>query len=395
MIRFAAIVIVLIFAVIGYWFADPARAKNVAGVFDNLINQTADIEQDVFEFQALEAINERRQQLNLAALSTAPEIQDALARFGASQRNLADTRLKDLFANLQSEFPGAQYLSATVLLDPRDDGLFKSIAKWEDAGNPQYATLSTLAFRDGLRKGCIAVLARQLPPFDLEAANREGGRFFQRCPHCGSAHAVMLDRKSQTLILACPDCQKPYDVLAADTHEQFRRATDFLEGFRLPGIASTPTPNEDSMLAIWSAVLRHCRYEYDNTSMKRGEAWKKPSETWKDAAGDCEDTSILLADALASAGIESRVAVGWNIHIGQHAWCVAKIGNQQWVLESTLQLKADQTPELRTVADAAEEYQPEQLFDRQHLYFRNDGKERAGCDDYWADSRWETMSVDR
>lgn len=391
MIRFAAIVAFCIFLVIGYWFSDSARARNVAGVFDTLINGDAAINQDAFEAQALAAVNGSRATLGLPQLKTDREIQEAVARFGATHSRLSEMQLDGLFHKLREEFPGAQFLSATVLLDPRDDGLQNSLSEWGDAKDPQYESLSTLAFRDGLRKGCVAVLARRLPPFTVEAANEKGGRFFQRCPHCQSAHAVLLDRQSQTLILACPDCEKPYDLLAADTAGDFRRATDFFEGFQLPGASESNAEAEQKMTEIWSAVLHHCDYEYDRADGRQAEAWKLPSQTWKDAAGDCEDTAVLLSDALNSAGIESRVAVGWNVHIGQHAWCVAKIGDQQWLLESTLRLKEGESPELRTVADAAEEYQPEQLIDRDHLYFRFDTKGRAGCGNYWSDGIWKTL----
>ncbi len=391
MIRFTAIAVFGILVILGYWFSDSARARNVAGIFDELVNGSPGIDQDAFEARALAAVNETRGERGLPHLKADTQIHDAVARYGTTHSRLSELSLEGLFGRLQNEFPGAQFLSATVLLDPRDEGLHQSLADWKDVADPQYDTLSTLAFRDGLRKGCVAVLARRLPPFDLETANRDGGRFFQRCPHCQKAHAVLLDRQSQTLILNCPDCRQPYDVLAADTEGKFRRAPDFFEGFHIPDQPKTGDDPEATLVEIWSAVLRHCEYEYDRTSTRKGEAWKLPSQTWNDAAGDCEDTAILLADALNAAGIEARVAIGWNIHIGQHAWCVARIDNRQWVLESTLQLKDGETPELRTVVNAAGEYQPEQLFDRERLYFRHDGKERAGCDNYWSEAKWKPL----
>lgn len=392
--RFSALFLSSILGVVAYWFADPTRAENVSSIFRSLVSGSAAIDQETFQNRALNEVNSRRSELNLATLREDPEIHEALARFGASQNRLASAELEPLFASLQRQFPGAQYLSATVLLDPRDTGLHSSLAKWEDAGNPQYESLSTLAFRDGLRQGCIAVLSRRLPPFDLEVANRDGGRYFQTCPHCDSAHAIQLDRESQTLILACPDCRKPYDVLAADTGGRFRRASDYFEGYRLP-ISTKPEKegSEALMTGIWSAVLNHCDYEYDHKGSEQAEAWKFPSQTWKEAKGDCEDTSLLLADALNSAGIEARVAVGWNIHIGQHAWCVARTADgRQWILESTLRLKPGQTPVPVPVAKGAEEYQPEQLVGPGQLHFRHDGKVRAGCPDYWSGDFWGSLS---
>ncbi|MCB1064900.1 MAG: transglutaminase domain-containing protein [Verrucomicrobiae bacterium] len=394
--RLSAIILTGLFVVIGYWFSDTARARTISNIFDSLINGSAPTDQMAFERQSLSAVNARRAEIGLPALVSDSEIHDALGRFSLGHTRMAEIDLNPLFATLQKEFPSAQFLSATVLLDPREEGLWSSLAKWEDVINPQYSTLSTLAFRDGYRNGCLAILVRKLPEFDLEAANREGGRFFRRCPHCNSAHAIVLNQEAQTLILACPDCEKPYDVLAADIEGKFHRANDFLQGFQIPNapslpVGSSPTEKEKVLRTVWHEVLRHCAYEYDQAGQHQSEAWKLPSQTWHDAAGDCEDTSLLLADALHSVGIEARVAVGWNIHIGQHAWCVARIGDRQWILETTLSLKEGEAPELRTVADAAEEYQPEQLFDREQLYFRGDGKERAGCGDYWAASNWSGL----
>ncbi len=398
MIRFSAIVLVGLFAVIGYWFTDTVRARTVSEIFDTLINGDPVLDQTVFENRALNRANQRRAAVGLAPLEKDPEIQQALDRFAAGHERLAELDLQRLFPFLQREFPSAQFLSATVLLNPLEEALVEGVSDWSDVIDPDHVSLSTLVFRDGWRKGCLAVLSRRLPAFDLEKANREGGRFIQRCPHSDGFHSIVLNRQSETVILACPDCQRPYDVLAADATGAFHRACDFLEGFSIPG-ASRPAATDDDrfqlMTHLWSQVLRHCRYEHDRTGLDVDEAWKRPSQTWRDASGDCEDTSLLLADALNAVGIEARVAIGWNRHIGQHAWCVARIGSRQWVLESTLSPEEGETPVPRPVAEVGDEYQPEQLFDRRFLYFRVAGEERSGCDDYWSDSHWDRLPGDR
>ena len=167
MIRLAAIIVFCILLVLGYWFSDSARARNVAGVFDTLINGDAEINQASFEARALAAVNGSRADLGLPPLKTDAEIHEAVARFGATHTRLSELQLEGLFRELREEFPSALYLSATVLLDPRDEGLQKGIAEWRDTNDPQYESLSTLAFRDGLRKGCVAVLARRLPAFSV------------------------------------------------------------------------------------------------------------------------------------------------------------------------------------------------------------------------------------
>lgn len=392
MIRFAAIGLLCILGVLIYWFSDTARARSVSSVFDHLVNGSSPIDQAGFEKSVLRSLNEKREALGLASLSTDPEISDALGRMASTRDKLAEVELESLFQALRAEFPSAQFLSATIQLNPSDEGLVGNLHDWEDADDPRYQTLSTLIFRDGLRKGCLAVLARKLPVFDLELANQGRGPFFQTCPHCEATHSVTLEGESRSVILSCPACQLPYDLLAADSLGRIDRAPRFFEGFQIPGFSDSSGNPEDTLRKIWATVLSHCTYRHDTANGQGVESWKRPSETWRDAEGDCEDTSILLADALLSAGIDARVAVGWNTHIGEHAWCVARIGDQQWILESTLQREDESLPTLRKVADGASEYRPEKLFDREALYFREGrpGGQRD-CSDYWSAEDWRKL----
>ena len=203
--------------------------------------------------------------------------------------------------------------------------------------------LTTGVFSSGRKLGALGVMSRRIPRFTLDAANSHGGKFFNECPHCQKIHALALDRKSRTLILSCPECDRPFDVLAADTLGKIRRATDFMSGFKIPlsPAMQAAQSDEEKTLAIWQEMANRCTYELDQKRVDAREAWKRPEETWKEKAGDCEDTSILLADALISAGINARVAIGWNGNIGQHAWCVVRIKDRQYVLESTFEGPVD------------------------------------------------------
>ncbi|MEO0415269.1 MAG: transglutaminase-like domain-containing protein, partial [Verrucomicrobiota bacterium] len=117
------------------------------------------------------------------------------------------------------------------------------------------------------------------------------------------------------------------------------------------------------------------------------EVWKTPEETWTEKKGDCEDTSILLADALISAGFEARVAIGWNGNIGQHAWTVVKIEGAQYVIESTLP-EPQSAADMMVAEEAAHFYKPEQLFDRDNLYFQNTDPDNAAAD-YFSSEAWQ------
>jgi hypothetical protein len=208
-------------------------------------------------------------------------------------------------------------------------------------------------------------------------------------------HALELDRDSRTLILSCPHCDLPFEVLAVDTRGRIRRAMEFLEGFSLPAPPkTTASSDEEKILALWRVVAERCEYELDqdradDSGDGNREVWKTSAETWAEASGDCEDTSILLADVLIEAGFEARVAIGWNGNIGQHAWVVVKAGDRQYLLETTLQ-KDIGREDLSEVAAAASFYQPEQLFDREQIYYSTARPERF-TKDYFAKDVWKPV----
>ena len=122
---------------------------------------------------------------------------------------------------------------------------------------------------------------------------------------------------------------------------------------------------------------------------EQGEVWKTARETWREAAGDCEDTSILLADVLIGAGFDARVAIGWNGNIGQHAWVVVRLGDRQYILESTLQKKIERS-DLAAIGDASAFYQPEQLFDRDEIYYTTARADHFRVD-YFARDLWKPV----
>jgi transglutaminase-like putative cysteine protease len=195
--------------------------------------------------------------------------------------------------------------------------------------------------------------------------------------------------------LSCPHCDLPFEVLAVDTRGRIRRAMEFLGGFDLPvSPGDQPAKDEEKILALWRTVADRCEYELDqDRADDRGdgnrEVWKTPAETWAEASGDCEDTAILLADVLIESGFEARVAIGWNGNIGQHAWVVVKAGDRQYLLETTLQKEIGRE-DLAEVAASAPFYQPEQLFDRERIYFSTARPERF-TKDYFANEVWKPV----
>ncbi len=363
-----------------------------------------------FAITCLTGINDRRQQYGTTPLGFDDDIQSSLETFLASAKSASDIDLDKLLSYLQRSHPNITSLSATMVWHPASTRLANGVSNWEDGMVAEFDALSAVIFRDGYRRGCIGVLSHRLPHFNLTSANRDGGRYHHHCPRCGAGHAIELERSARTVQLRCPHCQRPYDILASDSQGKFHRAPSFLTGFSLPDSLAAKAGSDESRIAeLWQLITSRCTYEADGADGSSGgyatpadglsipvpganadsgaEAWQTPSETWQRKAGDCEDTSLLLADALISEGFDARVALGWNAQGGDHAWCVVHLDNgAQYILESTV------TPHgplrLLPVSEASAAYRPEQLFDRDHLYFPI-GDQPAN--DYWSDDVWTSV----
>jgi len=344
-----------------------------------------------FRSDAMARINQLRLAGKMDRVAGDEELQSLLLDHVSHHPHPVDLQLDGVFDAVQDHFPGAQYLAANLITSKDREALLAQLAQWTAAANPEFDTINTAVFRAGGKLGVLGVMSRRIPAFTLSEANSRGGRFFNRCPHCGEVHALEIERGGRTLILSCPYCDRPFDILAADTSGAIRRAPAFLEGFELPETSGTGKTPEQRIVALWRQVADRCDYQLDQDRSNEREVWKEPRETWNERAGDCEDTAILLADVLLSAGFEARVAIGWNGNIGQHAWVVVRAGGRQYVIESTLQ--SDITEDsLAAVEEAAPFYQPEQLFDREHLYYTMARPERFR-EDYFSRELWRAVEV--
>ncbi len=353
--------------------------------------------QQDFRSQAIMRINQIRVPAEVGEIHGDELLQDYLEEFVSRHPKPQDIELDEVFDSLQTKFPGAQYLAANLITSANREDLLEKLSSWTAVANPDFDSIITTVFRAVSQIGVIGVMSRRIPEFSLRAANTEGGRFHNRCPHCQVIHALELDRDSRTLILSCPHCDLPFDVLAVGSSGEIKRATDFLEGFRLfeETTGKRPASGEERVLALWSQVADHCEYQLDqdragaSSDDRFREVWKASGETWHEASGDCEDTSILLADVLISAGFEARVAIGWNGNIGQHAWVVVKVGTRQYILESTLQKKIENS-DLVDVESSAAFYQPEQLIDRDRIYYSTARPDRFRLD-YFSTALWKAI----
>lgn len=382
-----------------------------------------------FRGEILAAVNELRGEGNLRPAAWDGELQDFLARYlrehgveggGGATDVETEVDLEDLFDALQAKMPEAQYLDAHWVGGANRPGLLETLRRWEGVRGRVFDRFSAQKFAGEGESRALVVMAGKLRRFSPEAVNEKAGRFFQECPHCREVHALEMARKPRTVVLSCPECGDPFELLAADTRGNMRRATDFFTGFALPGAVGdhSGVPAEagdelDGVLAVWRGVARRCRYEADGEIRGRAaggpdglglgfgladaavdgnarEIWKTPEETWRDRRGDCEDTSLLLADALISAGYRARVAIGRSEGLGPHAWCVVEAGGGQFVLESTWRDGIGRDA-LVPVAEAARFYRPRQLFDRERLYIRVGDPETA-AGDCFRESDWKALA---
>lgn len=367
---------------------------DVASVF-NPIPTIDDAFQRGFRSDVMAKINAVRGPIGAETLRGDEPLQAFVNEIVSQHSDPENLSLEMIFNTVQERFPGAQYLAANLVTASGRDDLVSRISGWSAIGNPDFNVVNTAVFKSKRGIGALSVLSRRIPRFSLKAANQDGGRFYNECPHCNEIHALELDRDSRTIILSCPYCDLPFDVLASDTENTIYRATDFFEGFDLErgNPSLTSLSDEERILNIWRKVADQCEYQLDQELGDVREVWKRPSETWTEQAGDCEDTAILLTDALITAGFSARVAIGWNGNIGQHAWVAVKTKSGEYILESTLQKELGME-DLVDVQVASAFYQPEQLFDQEHLYYTT-AKPDNFTKDYFSDSLWKLIPKGR
>ena len=130
-----------------------------------------------------------------------------------------------------------------------------------------------------------------------------------------------------------------------------------------------------------------CKYTRDPGRKKQQtDRWQLAVETQNLGTGDCEDSAILLTDWLLARGIEAKVALGKYGDIGGHAWCVARVDDREYLLESTMEGNPDiDRPPL--VSRVGSRYVPEVMFDRWHIYVRA-FPQKPWDGDYWSEKNW-------
>ena len=162
-----------------------------------------------------------------------------------------------------------------------------------------------------------------------------------------------------TLQLLCRRCGRITAVLGIDTTMTYRHPTWFMRSY-------VPSPTRSPLMA-WLFVLTQFRYVDDTKQYGFNDVWQLAQETNQLRQGDCEDTSILLADWLEASGFETRVVLGLARGTG-HAWVVLRAEGHEYILETTGDRANFRRHPPRT--ELLPEYIPRVQFDKDSIWFR-------------------------
>lgn len=246
----------------------------------------------------------------------------------------------------------------------------------------------------GLMHEALLVLGQRLRDFTPEALTKSATEpFFSVCVHCRQPHFMKLSDAQRSIALECPKCRRKYAVIASDRAGKFRYVNEFLTGYAPPALFARNQSRVQQLFTIWSAVHANCRYTTDPgakagssfAGKEQMDCWQFADETQRLQRGDCEDSSIFLADWLMSRGFQVRVALGRYGDLGGHAWCVVKIEDKEYLIESTESRPDPTDPPL--ASRVGSRYVPEVLFDRHAIYVPT-SPTRAWKGDYWSGNFW-------
>lgn len=325
---------------------------------------------------------------NLTADAAAEKwVESMLPEVMANSTGAMDSVLQGLQASMPTVHTAAAYLT----LADSEHELIQQVARWHHSIGRKATHLVTLPFqRPGVEKlGCFAVSLRKLPVFSPKLLDQQVELFFNTCPHCKTSHAGKVPPSGRSIVFSCPHCDKPFDAYAIGNDGRYNRVTSFLSRFEGPELDPPPASRIEEMYCVWYAVATRCQYTSDISGVNGPrDYWQNSMETFNSRIGDCEDSSILLADWLISRGIEAKVATGKTKDGQGHAWCVARIDGVQYILETTT-LPDPENPPL--AENLWEEYRPRYLFDRDGIYFLADEDETT-VSDYWSSRDWLALT---
>ena len=390
--RTAFLVTCLAVALAGLWLIQSAAKANRIPAMVAAINPGAGRAQAVlpeadslsapdFCKSFMEQVNTLRQKRAYTALSQDARITQWLAdqgsrlTFDTLEQTLATANLTD-YRCLRAAGAGGGTLRDLL------PGLLEKL------GEPASSKDNRIGFRirtlPGQGHEVILISAETLPELSLRSLD-EGttGNFVNQCPHCGKRSAYRHEKSSSTLTLDCPACGRTVRLLGRDTKGNYHDASAFLIPSPYPTVAPGTDPL-DAMISIWQAAVKRCQYAGDgHNDDEPADFWQTPRQTLVKGMGDCEDSALLLTDWMLSNDVPARMALG-TADGGGHAWCIVKVDQTDYLLEST-----NRNPDLDNLpaVNRNDGYAPTSLIDRDALYVRADpAKPFDG--DYWSPVKW-------
>lgn len=271
------------------------------------------------------------------------------------------------------------------------EGLLTQLGAWSELSNRELTHLAVVvepAFY-GFGWQATVLAGHKLPPFSPEALNNSQEKaFFTTCTLCKKGQACEIPRHSRSLSLECPHCHRVYAMLAANTLGKFHYVNEYLTGYAPPARFPKHQTRLQELMTIWKSVAGGCRYAMDNGD-DSSDAWQIAPETQARGQGDCEDSSILLADWLLARDFQARVALGRYAERGGHAWVVVRLEDQDYLLESTEGASEANRPPL--LSEVGSRYVPEILFDPMAFYIRTQPT-APWSGDFWSEKTWQRVS---
>lgn len=203
-----------------------------------------------------------------------------------------------------------------------------------------------------------------LPRFDVTRFNAGENRFYAHCGSCDREFRVFIEDpeavRGGAMSAQCVYCQRVFAFIAMDTSYDFRDLRWFFKGHQ-------PWPVTD-FGGPWRHVLGHVDYREDHKGYKYADVWQTAAETERRRKGDCEDSSIWLADWLNTSGLDALLVLGEFQGEG-HAWVTVNDGQRDYILETTGRSQSYRRMPPR--AALLTDYHPTTIVNRERIWCRD------------------------
>jgi hypothetical protein len=338
------------------------------------------------ESQLAAIVQSNRHEVGQKMLQTDPELHNWLAQ--RLEKEGGRVNLQTLANEIQDSCPRYLKLSSTALQSATLKGLSDQVAQWHEVQDEDFTHLTAVARTRsaGLGFECVMFAGQRLGDLVPELIGHGRDQFFSVCPLCGHGQTGLVLARKRTVFLECPDCHRTYAVIAVDLHGTFHFVSSYLKSYAPVAHFPKNLTRVQEMLRIWDEVIHTVDYLPDSADgIEDNDAWQFAEETQKLGTGDCEDSSIYLADWLISRGFEVRVAVGHYGEVGGHAWVMCRVDGNVYLLEATNSHANVSHPPLASEVGAR--YVPEAMFDRESLYVKR-FPSQPWNGDYWSPRQW-------